>query len=49
MSVYVESAQAFEVVADPLARTQVVWALEDLAQRSTLLDQPRQRPVAERH
>jgi tetratricopeptide (TPR) repeat protein len=55
VSAYVESVQAFGAIEDHLARTQVVWALEDLAQRSTLLDEQRSQidtvvtPVTERH
>lgn len=55
VSTHVESAKAFGAVEDHLARTQVVSVLEDLAQRSTLLDEQRSQidavvtQVTERH
>jgi len=54
-SAYVESAHAFEAVEHYLAHTQVVGALEDLAQHSTLPDEQKQQAdtvlteAAERH
>jgi tetratricopeptide (TPR) repeat protein len=55
ISAYIQSAQAFEAVQDQLGRTQIVWALEELARRFTITDEQRQRidsvvaSVAERH
>jgi tetratricopeptide (TPR) repeat protein len=43
LSAYVESARAFGAVEDHLARTRVVWALEDLAQRHTLPGEQKQQ------
>lgn len=43
VSAYAESAQAFRAVEDHLAHTRIVWALEDLARHSTLLDEQKQQ------
>jgi hypothetical protein len=55
VSAYVQSAQAFGNIQDKLARTQVIWALEDLAQHAALTEEQQQRigaavaEVDERH
>jgi tetratricopeptide (TPR) repeat protein len=52
---YGESIQAFRAVGDDLARTQVAWALEDMAEQSTLQEEQRRQidaiitQVTERH
>jgi tetratricopeptide (TPR) repeat protein len=46
IAAYAESAQAFEATGNHLARTQIVWALENLAQHSKLLDEQQQKVEA---
>jgi tetratricopeptide (TPR) repeat protein len=43
VSAYAESAQSFRAAEDHLAHTRIVGALEDLAQRSTLLEEQKQQ------